>query len=103
MSDPYRWFLSMLALVVPTAIGFAGSQDTAGVQMQVDHIFKAFTQATPGCAVGVDVKGEPVVRALYGMADLEHDVPFTVDTIFVARVSRQTVHGGSGAAASARR
>ena len=81
MSDPYRWLLSMLALVVPTAIGFAGSQDTAGVQMQVDQIFKAFTQATPGCAVGIDVKGEPVVRASYGMADLEHDVPFTVDTI----------------------
>jgi CubicO group peptidase (beta-lactamase class C family) len=49
--------------------------------MQVDQIFKAFTQATPGCAVGVDVKGEPVVRALYGMADLENDVPFAVDTI----------------------
>ena len=39
------------------------------------------TQSTPGCAVGADVKGEPVVRAAYGMADLEHDVPFTVDTI----------------------
>ena len=71
----------MLALVVLTLIGFAGSQDTAGVRMRVDQIFKAFTQATPGCAVGADVKGEPVVRASYGMADLEHDVPFTVDTI----------------------
>ena len=79
--NPDRWLLSVLALVVLTAIGLAGSQDTAGVRMQVDQIFKAFTPATPGCAVGADVKGEPVVRASYGMANLEHDVPFTVETI----------------------
>jgi CubicO group peptidase (beta-lactamase class C family) len=80
MRGPIRWLLSVL-LVVLVPVGFAGSQDITGVRMQVDEIFKAFTQATPGCAVGADVKGEPVVRASYGMADLEHDVPFTVDTI----------------------
>jgi CubicO group peptidase (beta-lactamase class C family) len=31
--------------------------------------------------VGADVKGEPVVRASYGLANLEHDVPFAIDTI----------------------
>ena len=27
------------------------------------------------------MKGVPVVRASYGMANLEHDVPFAIDTI----------------------
>ena len=81
MSSPVRWLLWLLALVALAPAGFAASQHTDGVRMQVDQIFKAFTQATPGCAVGADVKSEPVVRASYGMADLEHDVPFTVETI----------------------
>jgi CubicO group peptidase (beta-lactamase class C family) len=81
MKGSVRWLLSLLVPVVLGSVGFAGSQDATGVRMQVDQIFKPFTQATPGCAVGVDVKGDPVVRASYGMADLEHDVPFAIDTI----------------------
>ena len=73
---------ALLALAVFAAAGFADSQPTGGgVQTQVDQIFKAFTHATPGCAVGAEVNGKPAVRAAYGMADLEHDVPFTVETI----------------------
>jgi CubicO group peptidase (beta-lactamase class C family) len=78
MSGLVRWLPLVLAVA---SADFAGSQRAGDVSMQVDQIFKAFTQATPGCAVGADVKGEPVVRGSYGMADLEHDVPFTVDTI----------------------
>ena len=62
----------------------------APVQDQIDKIFSRWTRVTPGCAVGADVKGEPVVRAAYGMADLERDVPITIDTIFEAgSVSKQ--------------
>lgn len=44
----------------------------------------------PGCAVGADVQGKPVIRAAYGSADLEHDIPITTDTIFEAgSVSKQ--------------
>jgi hypothetical protein len=40
--------------------------------------------------VGADLKGAPVIRAAYGMADLEHDTPITLDTIFEAgSVSKQ--------------
>jgi CubicO group peptidase (beta-lactamase class C family) len=81
MSSPVRWVLSLVPLVAFAADGFAGSQETGAVRTQVDQIFKAFTPATPGCAVGADVRGKPVVRASYGMADLEHDVPFSVETI----------------------
>ena len=53
-------------------------------------MFARWGRETPGCAVGADVKGQPAVRAVYGMADLEHDVPITLDTIFeVGSVSKQ--------------
>jgi CubicO group peptidase (beta-lactamase class C family) len=62
----------------------------ASRQPRVDAIFNRFTSSTPGCAVGADVRGEHVVRAAYGSADLEHDVPITTDTIFEAgSVSKQ--------------
>ena len=53
-------------------------------EVAVDEIFAKWTSATPGCAVGVAVGGKPVLLKAYGMADLEHDVPNTPDTIFEA-------------------
>ena len=50
----------------------------------VDEIFSKWTSSTPGCAVGVAVGGKPVLLKAYGMADLEHDVRNTPDTIFEA-------------------
>jgi CubicO group peptidase (beta-lactamase class C family) len=50
---------------------------------RVNQVFARFnTTATPGCAVGVSLNGEPALTAAYGMADLEHDVPIRPDTIF---------------------
>jgi CubicO group peptidase (beta-lactamase class C family) len=61
-----------------------------GIQPQVDKLFARWTASTPGCAVGADLAGKPVVRSVYGTADLEHDVPITLDTIFeVGSVSKQ--------------
>ncbi len=49
----------------------------------VDSIFASFDGTrTPGCAVGVSEEGEPLLFRAYGMADLEHDVPNTANTIF---------------------
>src|SRR5688500_8127739 len=50
----------------------------------VDQIFAKWTTATPGCAVGVSAGRRPVLFKAYGMADLEHDVRNTPDTIFEA-------------------
>ena len=53
-------------------------------------MFAQWTVATPGCAVGVDVDGHSALEKGFGMADLEHDVPNTPDTIFEAgSVSKQ--------------
>ena len=72
------------ALATLTALSSAVSAQPVapGVQAQVDEIFSRFQPTTPGCAVGVDVKGEPVVRAAYGMSDLERERPNTPETIF---------------------
>ena len=52
------------------------------LEKSVDAIFSKWKNTTPGCAVGVAVGGKPVLMKAYGMADLEHDVPNTPDTIF---------------------
>jgi CubicO group peptidase (beta-lactamase class C family) len=51
---------------------------------QVDAIFAKWTASTPGCAVGVSAGRRPILFKAYGMADLEHDVRNTPDTIFEA-------------------
>jgi CubicO group peptidase (beta-lactamase class C family) len=51
-------------------------------EKSVDAIFSKWSTTTPGCAVGVAVGGKPVLMKAYGMADLEHDVPNTPDTVF---------------------
>jgi CubicO group peptidase (beta-lactamase class C family) len=56
----------------------------APTEVSVDKVFAKWTTATPGCAVGVAVGGKTVLARAYGMADLEHDVPNTVETIFEA-------------------
>jgi CubicO group peptidase (beta-lactamase class C family) len=50
---------------------------------QVDRVFRALNRAdAPGCAVGVGIGASTVLTAAYGMADLEHNVPLTPESIF---------------------
>ncbi|PYQ81825.1 MAG: serine hydrolase, partial [Acidobacteria bacterium] len=58
---------------------------------QVDKIFAKWnSSSTPGCAVEAAVDGKPVIAKGYGMADLEHDVKITPESIFEAgSVSKQ--------------
>lgn len=61
-----------------------------GTERAIDQIFSQWTSSTPGCAIGVAVGGKAVLVKAYGMADLEHDVRNTADTIFEAgSVSKQ--------------
>ncbi len=51
--------------------------------LQVDRIFSRWNSVnSPGCAVGVSKDGLTVLSRAYGMADLEHDIPNTTETIF---------------------
>jgi len=82
-----RQILSTIALCfvfsfsIPTQTITA--QELPAVDMEsVDAIFAAFDGTrTPGCAVGVSRDGIPVLLRAYGMADLEHGVPNTAETV----------------------
>jgi CubicO group peptidase (beta-lactamase class C family) len=75
------------------ALALAGSlvvRAQGGLEPAVDRVFAKWSSATPGCAVGVATAGKPSLAKGYGMADLEHDVPITPETIFEAgSVSKQ--------------
>jgi CubicO group peptidase (beta-lactamase class C family) len=62
--------------------GALQTQQPESKQAQVDRIFGAFNNHTPGCAVGVEHRGVVVLKSGYGMADLERNVPITADTVF---------------------
>ena len=55
---------------------------SADKQAEVDHIFSAFNTHTPGCAVAVAQNGSVVLKAGYGMADLERSAAITPETVF---------------------
>jgi len=63
----------------------------ADATRRVAQVFGRFDNtAVPGCAVGVGLRGDTVLTAAYGMADLEHDVPNKPDSVFEAgSVSKQ--------------
>lgn len=75
--------LSIGAILI-LAISPAAAQSRPTTEAAVDEIFGKWTTSTPGCAVGVAVGGQPVLAKAYGMADLEHDVRNTPETIFEA-------------------
>ena len=60
------------------------ARQAASPEARVDAVLSKWSAATPGCAVGVSLKGTSVVEKARGMADLEHDVPIRPDTIFEA-------------------
>ena len=60
------------------------------VESRVDAVFAKWNAETPGCAVSVATNGSPVLAKGYGMADLEHDIRITPDSLFEAgSVSKQ--------------
>jgi CubicO group peptidase (beta-lactamase class C family) len=87
-----RNLLLLFAVACSAAAQSASPQDAPkDAPEQVGKIFAAFNHTdTPGCAVGVSLAGNEVLHAAYGMADLEHHVELTPDSIFEAgSVSKQ--------------
>jgi CubicO group peptidase (beta-lactamase class C family) len=74
----------LLSAVVISSLSAAPAAQAVAVrpEVAVDEIFAKWSSSTPGCAVGVAVGGKPVLLKAYGMADLEHDVRNTPETIF---------------------
>ena len=62
-----------------------------GLREQTDKVFAKWdSTASPGCALSVIRNGQIIYKRGYGMANLDHDVPITPETVFhVASVSKQ--------------
>jgi CubicO group peptidase (beta-lactamase class C family) len=70
-------FALFLLLLFTTA---APAQDTAAIDRAVEA--EVARQKVPGAAVAVVRQGQPIVAKGYGLANVEHNVPVTRDTIF---------------------
>ncbi len=78
-------------IVVAIFLGFSGvagaqiperAKVIAGAERAVEKASKAVTLPAPGCAVGVSLDGVSVFEKAFGMAELEHRIPNTPQTIF---------------------
>lgn len=57
---------------------------------KVDSLYASYNSNTPGAAVAIVKDGKVVFLKGYGMADLDHDIPVTPQTVFnIASVSKQ--------------
>jgi len=64
----------------------AGASPAAGIET----LLKSFTQATPGCVIGLEHGRDPILLRAAGSANLEQGVPIDADTVFEAgSVSKQ--------------
>ncbi|HEX2188687.1 MAG TPA: serine hydrolase domain-containing protein [Longimicrobiaceae bacterium] len=76
----------MIGSAAPPALGAQAADPGAAV----DRAFAWASDSSPGCAVAVAKDGLTVLARAYGMASLEHDVPFAVETVSdAASVSKQ--------------
>ncbi|MFN4316300.1 MAG: serine hydrolase [Chitinophagaceae bacterium] len=61
-----------------------------GAASKVDSMFAAYSDKSPGAAVAIVKDGELILLKGYGMANLEHGIPITPQTVFnIASVSKQ--------------
>jgi CubicO group peptidase (beta-lactamase class C family) len=82
--------VALLGLLVAAGTTAAGQQQATApttpelsTQAKVDRVFERWNRSdTPGCAVGVEVDGKPVLIRAYGMANLEYGLKIRPDTIF---------------------
>lgn len=69
---------------------YALSQTNEDAGRKIDSLFASYNSQTPGVAVAIVKDGKVVFKKGYGMADLDHDVPITPQTVFnLASVSKQ--------------
>jgi CubicO group peptidase (beta-lactamase class C family) len=74
----------MIALVSSALFAQAPEQAkvVAGADRAVEKIAKLSPVSAPGCAVGISLAGRPVYEKAFGMAEIEHAIPNTPQTIF---------------------
>lgn len=62
----------------------------AQTEIKIDSIFASYNSQTPGVAIAVVKNNKIVFKKGYGMANLNHNIPVTTQTVFnIASVSKQ--------------
>jgi CubicO group peptidase (beta-lactamase class C family) len=57
---------------------------------KIDSLFASYNSQTPGVAIAIVKDGKVIFKKGYGMADLNHGIPITPQTVFnIASVSKQ--------------
>lgn len=76
--------LRALPLLMAAGLALAAGATRAAEldSAKIDAVFAAFTQTTPGCALGIYREGQVLLERGYGLADLNHGVPITPGTVF---------------------
>jgi len=71
-------------LLSSTLFGQIPSRESviAGSQKAFEKVSKTVAMPAPGCAIGVSYKGESVFEKAFGLAEMEHNIPNTPQTIF---------------------
>jgi CubicO group peptidase (beta-lactamase class C family) len=54
----------------------------AGAERAFEKVTKSYVAPAPGCAAAVSLNGEMVFEKAFGLAEMEHNVPNTTQTIF---------------------
>lgn len=77
---------SLIVLLVSSAVSQKEARND-----KVDQLFREWDKPmSPGCALGVIRDGELIYERGYGMADLEHNIPLTSESVFyIASMSKQ--------------
>ncbi len=79
----FKCFVSFLLFsVISSAQGLERDKVTAGAERAFDRVAKAVTMPAPGCAVAVSLNGQTVFEKAFGLAEMEHNIPNTPQTIF---------------------
>jgi CubicO group peptidase (beta-lactamase class C family) len=95
MRHPFLRTVIACAILLGQAVWAQKVSAPSSAAGDVDRIFAGYHHSdSPGCAVGATIDGATVLSAAYGMADLEHNVPLTPQSVFEAgSVSKQFTAG----------
>lgn len=72
---------SKILLILLVAAHLAGGQ-SADTLNRIDALFASYHNATPGVSIAISRNGNLLYRKAFGLANLEHEIPNTPETIF---------------------
>ncbi|HEY3104053.1 MAG TPA: serine hydrolase domain-containing protein [Pyrinomonadaceae bacterium] len=76
----------VVAIVLASSALFAQAPDQAkviaGADRAIEKAAKLSPASSPGCAVGISLDGRQVYERAFGMAEMEHGIPNTPQTVF---------------------